>query len=71
MDLHMPEISGIEATKQIRMFNPTIPIIALTALTIEEEGLEEFNNAGFNATLPKPFKNEVFFEKIYSLIFKI
>jgi len=71
MDLHMPGISGIEATKQIREFNKNVPIIALTALTIEEEELEDFNNAGFDDTLPKPFKNEVFFQKIYSLIFKL
>jgi len=70
MDLHMPGISGIEATKQIREFNKEIPIIALTALTIEEEELEDFNNAGFDDTLPKPFKTDVFFQKIYELIYK-
>ena len=68
MDLHMPGISGIEATKQIRVFNKTIPIIALTALTIENEELIAFNEAGFDDTLSKPFKSQNFYRKIHTLI---
>jgi len=63
MDIHMPGISGIEATKKIREFNKTVPIIALTAITIEEN-LEDFYKAGFNEFIPKPFNAEDFFEKI-------
>lgn len=63
MDIHMPGISGIEATKKIREFNKTVPIIALTAITIEDN-LEDFYSAGFNEFIPKPFKAEDFFEKI-------
>ena len=63
MDIHMPGISGIEATKKIRDFNRTVPIIALTAITIEEN-LEDFYKAGFNEFIPKPFNAEDFFEKI-------
>jgi signal transduction histidine kinase/ActR/RegA family two-component response regulator len=63
MDIHMPGISGIEATKKIREFNKELPIIALTAITIEEN-LEEFYKAGFNEFIPKPFNAEDFFEKI-------
>lgn len=65
MDIHMPGIGGIEATKQIRQFNPNIPIIALTAITIEKEDLITFNKAGFNDILSKPFKTDTFFKKIY------
>lgn len=67
MDIHMPGISGIEATKQIREFNKTIPIIALTAITIEDN-LEDFYKAGFNEFIPKPFKAEDFFEKINNVL---
>lgn len=64
MDIHMPGISGIEATQQIREFKNEIPIIALTAVTIDEN-LDDFYRAGFNEIIPKPFKTEEFFEKIY------
>ncbi len=63
MDIHMPGISGIEAAQKIREFNKSVPIIALTAITIEEN-LEDFYKAGFNEFIPKPFKAEDFFEKI-------
>ena len=64
MDIHMPGISGIEATQEIRKFNKELPIIALTAVTIDEN-LDDFYRAGFNEIIPKPFKTEEFFEKIY------
>ncbi len=67
MDIHMPGISGIEATQQIREFNNSVVIIALTAVTIEEN-LEQFYNAGFNEFIPKPFNAADFFEKIYRTI---
>ncbi|WP_245946294.1 tetratricopeptide repeat-containing hybrid sensor histidine kinase/response regulator [Marinirhabdus gelatinilytica] len=67
MDIHMPGISGIEATQKIREFNKSIPIIALTAVTIDEN-LDDFYRAGFNEIIPKPFKTEEFFEKIYKTL---
>ena len=67
MDIHMPGISGIEATQKIRDFNKQVPIIALTAVTIDEN-LDDFYRAGFNEIIPKPFKTEEFFEKIYRTI---
>jgi len=67
MDIHMPGISGIETTKRIREFDKDLPIIALTAVTIDEN-LDEFYKAGFNEIIPKPFKPEDFFEKIYQTI---
>ena len=67
MDIHMPGISGIEATQKIREFDKQIPIIALTAVTVDEN-LDDFYKAGFNDIIPKPFKTEEFFEKIYRTI---
>ena len=67
MDIHMPGISGIEATQDIRKFNKGLPIIALTAVTIDEN-LDDFYRAGFNEIIPKPFKTEEFFEKIYKTL---
>ncbi len=68
MDIHMPGISGIEATQKVREFNKELPIIALTAVTIDEN-LDEFYRAGFNEIIPKPFKTEEFFEKIHRTLF--
>ncbi len=63
MDIHMPGISGIEATREIRKFNESIPIIALTAVTLDEN-LDEFYLNGFTDIIPKPYKTEEFFQKI-------
>lgn len=63
MDIHMPGISGIEATAEIRKFNEMIPIIALTAVTLDEN-LDEFYANGFSDIIPKPYKTEEFYNKI-------
>ncbi len=69
MDIHMPGISGIEASKEIRKFNKKIPIIALTAVTLDNN-LEEFYKNGINDIIPKPYKTEEFFSKISTHITK-
>ncbi len=63
MDIHMPGISGIEATVLIREFDDKIPIVALTAVTLDEN-LDEFYLNGFTDIIPKPYKTEEFFTKI-------
>jgi hypothetical protein len=63
MDIHMPGISGIEATIEIRKFDELIPIVALTAVTLDEN-LDEFFLNGFTDIIPKPYKTEEFFNKI-------
>lgn len=63
MDIHMPGISGIEATVEIRKFDEQIPIVALTAVTLDEN-LDEFYLNGFTDIIPKPYKTEEFFHKI-------
>ena len=67
MDIHMPGISGIEATKQIRAFNKSQVIFALTAVTIEDK-MQEFDEAGFNDLISKPFKQEDLVKKLYSVL---
>ncbi|GAA4277636.1 tetratricopeptide repeat-containing hybrid sensor histidine kinase/response regulator [Aquimarina mytili] len=69
MDIHMPGISGIEATKQIREFDTEIPIIALTAVTLDDN-LDEFYDSGFNDIIPKPYKTEEFFTKLHKALVK-
>ncbi|MFK5971914.1 MAG: ATP-binding protein [Flavobacteriaceae bacterium] len=68
MDIHMPGISGEEATIEIRKFDTEIPIIALTAISLDDS-LESFYAAGCNDVVTKPFKPEVFYQKIGENIF--
>ncbi|MEA1885521.1 MAG: response regulator, partial [Thermotogota bacterium] len=57
MDLRMPEMDGIEATKKIREFEKEAdyhtPIVALTASAIREEEIKSME-AGMDAFLSKP-----------------
>ncbi len=54
MDIHMPKMGGIEATERIRSYNKTLPIIALTAVEIEE-ARANIINAGMNDIILKPY----------------
>ena len=67
MDIHMPGISGLEATKQIRAFDKELTIFALTAVTLEDK-MQEFEEAGFNDIISKPFKQEDFEKKLYDAL---
>ena len=69
MDIHMPGISGEEATIEIRKFDKITPIIALTAISLDDS-LESFYAAGCNDVVTKPFKPEVFYQKIGENIFE-
>ncbi len=69
MDLNMPNMNGMEATKKIREFNLDIPIIALTASDTKDTITEILNtDSGFCDYMRKPFKKEEFFKKINSYL---
>ena len=67
MDIQMPVMDGIEATKEIRKLKDpvkaTIPIIALTANAIRGN-CTDFIKAGMNDCLQKPFEEDALFEII-------
>ncbi len=65
MDIKMPEMNGIEATRQIRTFNREIPIIAQTAYVMAEEK-EESMQAGCNHFVTKPLDRTIVMELIDS-----
>ncbi|WP_432411193.1 response regulator [Rasiella sp. SM2506] len=55
MDVNMPGMDGIEATKRIRALNKSVVIIALTAVTQNEQE-DRFKNVQFDDTIVKPYK---------------
>ncbi|OBX25455.1 hybrid sensor histidine kinase/response regulator [Gelidibacter algens] len=67
MDIHMPGISGLEATKIIRTFDKELTIFALTAVTLEDK-MHEFDEAGFDDIISKPFKQEDFEKKLFTAL---
>jgi signal transduction histidine kinase/CheY-like chemotaxis protein/HPt (histidine-containing phosphotransfer) domain-containing protein len=73
MDVRMPEMSGLDATKLIRKMDDkkktTIPIIALTAAASEED-VKKCKRAGMNDYVSKPFKEAVLIDKIKQLLSK-
>ncbi|MDN3594968.1 tetratricopeptide repeat-containing hybrid sensor histidine kinase/response regulator [Zunongwangia endophytica] len=70
MDVNMPGISGMEATRKIREFNIEIPVIALTAVEVEEIR-EEIHNAGMNDIIIKPYDTQQFYQVVYRNIMPI
>lgn len=63
MDINMPVKNGIDASKDIRVFNNTIPIIALTAVEIEEQKHQIFES-GMNDIIVKPYDIDIFKQTI-------
>ncbi|MDO6391414.1 PAS domain S-box protein [Pontibacter sp. BT731] len=71
MDIQMPELSGIDATMQIRSLSDqvkaAVPIIALTANALKGDA-EKYLSAGMSDYLSKPFEAEVLYTKISNLL---
>jgi signal transduction histidine kinase/Tfp pilus assembly protein PilF len=63
MDVHLPGINGTIATQQIREFNKMLPIIALTAISLNENR-EILLSFGMNDVVTKPFNPENFYKVI-------
>ncbi|MCL2159430.1 MAG: response regulator, partial [Oscillospiraceae bacterium] len=61
MDMQMPEMDGLEATRQIRALDSpkakSIPIVAMTANVFKED-IESCHAAGMNAHIGKPLDFE-------------
>ena len=59
MDIKMPEMNGIEATKEIRKIRKSLPVIAQTAYAMDSDK-EECLNAGCDAYFEKPISRNKF-----------
>ena len=71
MDMRMPEMDGLEATRAIRALDRTdakeIPVIALTANAFDED-VQKSLQAGLNAHLSKPVEPDSLFATLEHLI---
>ena len=63
MDIKMPVMDGLEATKKIRTFNDKIPIIAQTAFATDADKKNVFAS-GCNDFISKPFTKELLLSKV-------
>ncbi len=69
MDIKMPDTNGYVATSEIRIFNPDVPIIAVTAYSQpgdEKRALE----AGCNSMLTKPVSRHTLLNTVNSFLRK-
>ena len=71
MDVHMPEMDGLEATRKIRELDDPlrrkIKIIAMTASVLKSE-VKECIEAGMDDYIGKPFNSDELYGKIVALI---
>ncbi|MCZ6593395.1 MAG: response regulator, partial [Bacteroidetes bacterium] len=67
MDLNMPIMDGFVATRTIREFNTTVPIVALTAVEIEEVR-NKIYSSGMNDIIVKPYDVTKFIQTILTNI---
>ena len=64
-DIDMPEMNGIEMSKEIRKIKPEMPVIATTAIT-----QDIFEDIGFNAIFEKPVSLKAICSKIHKILEK-
>jgi two-component system, cell cycle response regulator DivK len=67
MDIKMPEMNGLDATKLIKESRPDLPIIAQTAFIAQEEMIR-CEESGCNDILNKPIEIKILLRKIGDLL---
>jgi len=63
MDIKMPVMDGMEATRKIKELKPQLPIIAQTAFAFNYE-VEEILKSGIDAYITKPINKSELFDLI-------
>ena len=67
MDINMPVLNGFEATREIRKYSITVPILAVTAYAYAEDE-QQILQSGFNDYASKPIDAKTLKKKILSLL---
>ena len=67
MDIKMPVMDGLEATRQIKKERPALPVVALTANAFDSDR-QLANEAGCDAFLAKPVSSADCLAVIRSLV---
>jgi CheY-like chemotaxis protein len=66
LDLEMPEMDGYIALEKIKEKFPSIPVLAFTASILDKKMQTSLLQKGFTDSIPKPFKPEIFCNKIFA-----
>ena len=69
MDIRMPDMNGLDATRIIKEVRHDLPIIALSAYAFDEN-IKEAKAAGCDDFMPKPFRVEDLIEKLQKYLDK-
>ncbi len=66
MDIELPKMNGIDATKEIKKIDPNAKIIAVTAYAVQRGN--EAMKVGVLEIISKPFKIKNLIEKVESAL---
>lgn len=69
MDVQLPDMDGLEATRAIKSAHPGMPVIAQTAYTMPED-MERIRNAGCDDHISKPIQFKLLIRKIEKFLAK-
>lgn len=67
MDMVMPNVDGVEATRRIKDIDPTIKVIFVTSVT-QQERMKPAIKAGADGYITKPFENQTIVAAIKDVV---
>jgi len=63
MDVRMPKINGYDATRQIKSFRPSLPVVAQTAFALNSD-YKEVSDSGCDGYITKPIVGSTLLQKM-------
>lgn len=70
MDVKLPLLNGLDATREIKLLRPELPVIAVTAYAQSNDQVRCYE-AGCDDYLPKPILKEILYKKIEKFGIKV